>query len=63
MSLFIVGHEPGVLGELVMWVPGKAQTAGSKSAIRESEDRQGDRARSRARMRSRRRASGRGAAT
>jgi Holliday junction resolvase RusA-like endonuclease len=33
MSLFIVGHEPGVLGELVMWVPGKAQTAGSKTAI------------------------------
>jgi hypothetical protein len=33
MSLFIVGHEPGVLGELVLWVPGKAQTAGSKSAF------------------------------
>jgi crossover junction endodeoxyribonuclease RusA len=33
MSLFIVGHESGVLGELVMWVPGRAQTAGSKSAF------------------------------
>lgn len=33
MTISLLADPPGVLGELVMWVPGKAQTAGSKSAF------------------------------
>jgi Holliday junction resolvase RusA-like endonuclease len=33
MGIEIVGADRGTLGELVMWVPGKPQTAGSKTAI------------------------------
>jgi hypothetical protein len=33
MSLTIIGVDAGTLPELVLWVPGKPQTAGSKSAV------------------------------
>jgi Holliday junction resolvase RusA-like endonuclease len=33
MGIEVIGTEPGTLGELVMWIPGKPQTAGSKTAI------------------------------
>jgi hypothetical protein len=33
MGIEIIGADSGTLGELVMWVPGKPQTAGSKTAI------------------------------
>lgn len=33
MALTLIGREPGLLGELVMWVSGSPQTAGSKSAF------------------------------
>lgn len=33
MTISLIGSAPGALGELVLWVPGAAQTAGSKSAF------------------------------